>query len=88
MKSLSKNIISKLSFSESKKLSKLQDKLDKLRELMIKYQTEYTIAFRKNTASEKDLIKMADKGFKYEKLVFNAIDELEKYKKLLMKKYK
>ncbi len=87
MKILSKNIISKLSSSESKKLAELEKKLDKLKKAMIKYQSEYTIAIRKNTVSGKELTKMADKGFKYEKLVFDSIDKLEKYKELLKKKY-
>jgi hypothetical protein len=31
---------------------------------------------------------MADKGFKYEKLAFEAADKLNEYKDFLIKKYK
>jgi septal ring-binding cell division protein DamX len=85
MKPLSKALLAKLSPSETKKLKSLQDKCQKLQNEMIKAQTAYSIASRKDS-SNKNLHKMADKGFKYQMLAFNANEELNKYVESLKKK--
>jgi hypothetical protein len=53
---------------------------------MLKHQSAYAIAFRKNK-SDKRLPTLADKGFKYERLAFDAVDKLNMYKKALHTKY-
>jgi hypothetical protein len=85
MKPLSKALLAKLSPSETKKLKSLQDKWQKLQNEMIKAQIAYSIASRKDS-SNKNLPKMADKGFKYQMLAFNANEELNKYVETLKKK--
>ncbi len=85
MKPLSKSVIAKLSPSEAKKLKSLQDKLQKINNEMIKAQSAYTVASRKDSTN-KNLPKMADKGFKYQMLAFNASDELNKYIEVIKKK--
>jgi hypothetical protein len=85
MKPLSKSVIAKLSPSEAKKVKSLQDKWQKLNNEMIKAQSAYSVAARKDSKN-KNLPKMADKGFKYQMLAFNASDELNKYIKSLKKK--
>ena len=84
---LSKAIIDKLSPAEAKKLKSLQEKWQKMYNEMIKAQSAYSMAFRKDS-SDKNLLKLADKGFKYEKLTFEARDNLNKYMDLLKKNKK
>jgi hypothetical protein len=85
MKPLSKSVIAKLSPAETKKLKSLQAKWQKLQDEMIKAQSAYSAADRKDSKN-KNLPKMADKGFKYAMLASNANDELNKYVESLKKK--
>ncbi len=85
MKTLSKSFLAKLSPVENKKLKTLHDKWQKLQNEMIKAQTAYSVAVRKD-GSNKNLPKLADKGFKYSMLASNANDELKKYIESLKKK--
>lgn len=85
MKTLSKSFLAKLTPSENKKLKTLHDKWQKLQNEMIKAQSAYSVASRKDS-SNKNLPKMADKGFKYAILAPNANDELKKYIETLKKK--
>ena len=55
---------------------------------MVKYQAEYVVAAKKGDSTDTKLRKMADKGFKYEYLAFEAVDKLNEYKDFLTKKYK
>ena len=87
-KPLPKSILAKLLDSEAKKLTKLQEKSDNLGKEMLQYQSEYVIAARKGNSPDAKLRKMADKGFKYEYLAFEAVDKLNYYKDFLTKKYK
>jgi hypothetical protein len=86
-KPLAKSILGKLLDSEAKKLTKLQEKSDNLGKEMLKYQSEYVVAAKKGNTDDVVLRKMADKGFKYEKLAFEAVDKLNEYKDFLTKKY-
>lgn len=85
-KPLPKSILKKLSTSETRKLKSLKDKSDKLGKEMVRVQANYVIAFRRNRTNKR-LPKMADKGFKCEKIAFEAADELSTYKDKLKKKY-
>jgi hypothetical protein len=87
-KPLPKSLLSKLVEKEIKQLQKLQGESDNLGKEMVKYQAEYVVAFRKGDSTDGVLRKMADKGFKYEKLAFEAADKLNEYKDFLIKKYK
>ncbi len=59
MKPLSKSFLAKLSPSEANKLKSLQEQWQKLQNEMIKAQTAYSIASRKDS-SNKNLPKMTD----------------------------
>ncbi len=86
MKKLSKKILAKLSTTEMKKLTKLKDKADKLFEKMRKCQADYVILSRKNRF-DKRLPKMADKGFKYEKMTSDAYDKVKEFEEKMKIKY-
>ncbi len=86
MKQLPKYITQQLTPAETRLLNRLQVKSDSLGETMLKHQSAYVIAFRKNK-SDKRLPALADKGFKYERLAFDAVDKLNLYKKALHTKY-
>jgi hypothetical protein len=86
-KPLAKSILGKLLDSEAKKLTRLQEKSDNLGKEMLKYQAEYVVAAKKGDSTDTKLRKMADKGFKYEYLAFEAVDKLNEYKDFLTKKY-
>lgn len=83
-KPLPKSILERLISSEAKKLTKLQESADNLGKEMVKYQSDYVVAARKG-AADTVLRKMADKGFKYEYLAFEAVDRLNEYKDFLTK---
>jgi hypothetical protein len=69
-KPLPKSLLSKLAEKEVKQLQRLQEKSDHLGKDMVKYQAEYVVAARKGDSTDAKLRRMADKGFKYEKLAF------------------
>ena len=85
-KPLPKHILAKLTEAEHKKLDMLQEKSDVTGADMVTYQADYVKAARKNPTDPR-LPKLADKGFKYEKLAFEAVDKLTAYKDGLRKKY-
>jgi hypothetical protein len=85
-KPLPKYILTKLTDAEHKKLEILQDKSDKAGADMEMYQADYVKAYRKDP-NDTRLPKLADKGFKYEFLAFQAGDKVTAYKNLLRKKY-
>lgn len=59
-------------------MTPLEKKYEALRAKMLKVQSEYTQAVRKNTLSDAALRKLADRGFKLEKEVFKMLAVLEK----------
>jgi len=85
-KPLPKYILAKLTDPENKKLKSLQDKSDKAGTDMEMYQAEYVKASRTNPTDPR-LPKLADKGFKYEFLAFQAGDKVYEYKNQLREKY-
>jgi hypothetical protein len=85
-KPLPKYILAKLTHAEHKKLETLQDKSDTAGADMEMYHADYVKASR-NNLSDPRLPKLADKGFKYEFLAFQAGDKVTAYKNLLRKKY-
>jgi len=83
-----KIIIDQLTSEEKKKLKKMEKEDANNLEKMLKAQSAYTQYTRKT----KDNLslkarKLADKGFKYERIAFKSHGKLEKYKELLKKKY-
>jgi hypothetical protein len=87
MRPLPKYILSKLTPQEAKKLKALQEKSDALGHEMVSVQAEYVKAARKNPTDSK-LPKIADKGFRYEALAFEAADRVNEFKERLLAKYR
>lgn len=67
-------------------MTPLEKKHKILREKMLKVQSEYTQAVRKNTLSDAALRKLADKGFALEKKVLELWDKLQEEKKKTLAK--
>lgn len=85
---LSKTILEKLTKAELNTLNTYQQNHRKLGDKMLEYQRAYTDYVRKtNDNISLKVRKMADKGFKYELLTYDAYQKLESYRNLLKKKY-
>lgn len=59
-------------------MTPLEKKYEALRAKMLKAQSDYTQAVRKGILGDAALRKLADKGFKLEKEVFEMLAKLEK----------
>ena len=85
---LSKSVFEKLNKIELNTLHRYEKNHKQLGNKMIEYQGVYTEYVRKtNDNTSIKARKLADRGFKYEFLTFEAYETLENYKKLLKKKY-
>jgi hypothetical protein len=78
--------MAKLTEAEKDKLKYLEKSSNLLFKDMVKYQSLYTMTIRKSKF-DKDLPKLANKGFKYEKLAFEANNKYNIYRKKLHEKY-
>jgi hypothetical protein len=87
LKPLAKNIISKMSLSEKKKLDNLQEKYKKTGDEMLEAQAAASVAMRKEVKRSAAVQKLINKGFKAEFLAFKVADELKAYKEVMTKKY-